>query len=58
MKTTICETIGFTLIAASIAAIPVGAWHTSTYNSPGIILGFFAAIVLATLASVALMIAE
>jgi len=58
MKTTICETIGFTLIAGAVAAIPVGAWHTSAYNSPGILAGFVAALILAALAGIALMIAD
>ena len=58
MKTTICEIISASLAIAALAAIPVGAWHTATHNSPGILAGFLGAIVLGFLAAMVAEIAD
>lgn len=58
MKTTICEILAASLAIAAIAAIPVGYWHTATYNSPGILAGFLGAIVLGFLAAMVAEIAD
>lgn len=50
MKTTILEVIAAAIAIAALAAIPVGCWHTSVHNSPGILAGFLGAIVLGFLA--------
>jgi hypothetical protein len=39
---TILYSLGTLFILSAIAILPYGVWHTSTYNSPGVILGFLA----------------
>ncbi len=58
MKTAILEVIAASLAISALAAIPVGCWHTATYNSPGILAGFLGAIVLGFLAAIVAQIAD
>ena len=45
------DLIAFAFLAIALVALPVGAWHTATFNSPGILAGVLGVIVLAWFAA-------